>query len=70
MNMMDAKAHLSQLVEASLRGEQAVIANRGKPVVRLVPIEEPAARPRGGVFRWGGGLAEHVDEHLEGFGQW
>ncbi|MDR0625827.1 MAG: type II toxin-antitoxin system prevent-host-death family antitoxin [Bifidobacteriaceae bacterium] len=66
---MDAKTHLSQLVDASRRGEHVVIARRGKPAVKLVPIEHPAPKPTDGVFKWGGGLAEHVDEHLDGFGQ-
>ena len=70
MNMMDAKAHLSQLVDASLRGEHVVIASRCKPLVKLTPVEHPASKPKGGIFNWGGGLAEHVDEHLDGFGQW
>ena len=36
VNMLEAKTHFSRLVEAALRGEEVVIANRGKPVVRLV----------------------------------
>ena len=48
VNMLEAKTHLSRLVEAVLRGEEVVIANRGKPVVRLVPAE-PAKPKR----KWG-----------------
>lgn len=47
VNMLEAKTQLSKLVEAALRGEEVVIANRGKPVVRLVKAETPARR------RWG-----------------
>ena len=47
VNMLEAKTHLSKLVEAALRGEEVVIANRGKPVVRLVRVEEKPKR------RWG-----------------
>lgn len=47
VNMLEAKTQLSKLVEAVLRGEDVVIANRGKPVVRLVKAEAPQRR------RWG-----------------
>ena len=38
-NILEAKNQLSKLVEAAQRGEDVVIANRGKPVVRLVKVE-------------------------------
>jgi prevent-host-death family protein len=38
VNMLDAKNSLSRLVAEAVEGEDVVIANRGKPVVRLVPI--------------------------------
>ena len=44
-NMLDAKTQLSRLVEAALRGEEVIIANRGKPMVKLVPAE-PAQSER------------------------
>lgn len=48
-NTLEAKNQLSKLVEAALRGEDVVIANRGKPVVRLVKVE-PATRRRAGAW--------------------
>jgi prevent-host-death family protein len=39
VNMHDAKSNLSKLVERVERGEEVVIARRGKPVARLVPVE-------------------------------
>ena len=39
VNMLDAKNSLSRLVAAAVGGEDVVIANRGKPVVRLVPVD-------------------------------
>jgi prevent-host-death family protein len=39
-NVHDAKSNLSQLIEATLRGESVTIARRGRPAVRLVPVEE------------------------------
>lgn len=37
-NILEAKNQLSKLVQASLAGEEVVIANKGVPVVRLVKI--------------------------------
>ena len=43
VNILEAKNRLSQLVKAAQAGEDVVIANRGEPVARLVPIG-PAPR--------------------------
>ena len=40
VNIFEARNRLSALVRAARAGESVVIANRGKPVARLVPIEE------------------------------
>ncbi len=37
VNVFEAKNRLSQLIRAAQAGEDVVIANRGEPVVRLVP---------------------------------
>lgn len=37
--MLEAKTNLSRLVAAATEGEVIIIANRGKPVVQLVPVE-------------------------------
>ena len=47
VNVQDAKTRLSQLLAAAERGEEVVIARGGRPVVRLVPVDEPAPRPVG-----------------------
>ncbi|MFI5384792.1 MAG: type II toxin-antitoxin system Phd/YefM family antitoxin [Fimbriimonadales bacterium] len=36
----DAKTHLAALLERVARGETIMITKHGKPVARLVPIEE------------------------------
>ncbi len=46
-NVADAKAHLSQLLDAALRGDEVIVARAGKPLVRLVPVTTPAARVLG-----------------------
>lgn len=42
VNILEAKNRLSQLIKSALAGEEVVIANRGEPVVRLVPTESTA----------------------------
>jgi prevent-host-death family protein len=37
VNVFEARNRLSQLIKAAQAGEEVVIANRGEPVVRLVP---------------------------------
>jgi prevent-host-death family protein len=46
VNIAEAKAKLSSLVKASLRGEEVVIDRDGKPQVRLVAIPEAATKQR------------------------
>ena len=46
-NVAEAKAHLSQLLEAALKGEDVIVARAGTPLVRLVPVNAPAARELG-----------------------
>ena len=38
VNMLEARNQLSKLVQAALAGEDVIIANHGKPVVRLVKL--------------------------------
>jgi prevent-host-death family protein len=42
VNILEAKNRLSQLIKSVLAGEEVVIANRGEPVVRLVPAASTA----------------------------
>ncbi len=72
VQIAEAKAHLSALVERVEAGEEIIIARRGKPVARLIP-EPQSSRNAADVFRaaWAlGGLEleppselplEHVD---------
>ena len=43
VNVFEAKNRLSQLIKAARAGEEVIIANRGEPVVRLVPAGPAAA---------------------------
>ena len=46
VNIGAAKAQLSKLISASLRGEEVVIDHDGKPQVRLTPVAEASAVDR------------------------
>ncbi len=48
VNILEAKNRLSQLIKSALAGEEVVIANRGEPVVRLVPTESTAGSAAAG----------------------
>lgn len=39
VNILEAKNQLSRLVRAAQAGEEVVIAHRGIPAVKLVPVE-------------------------------
>jgi prevent-host-death family protein len=43
VNIHEAKTHLSRLIERAARGEPFIIAKSGKPMVKVVAIETPAA---------------------------
>ncbi len=51
INVAEAKARLSELIDRALAGEDIVIARRDIPVIRLVP--EASLPPRGllGLYR-------------------
>jgi prevent-host-death family protein len=43
VNMHEAKTHLSRLVDRAAKGEPFIIAKAGKPLVKVVPLDAPAA---------------------------
>jgi len=49
VNMLEAKTHLSRLVEAVESGseEEIIISRNGKPAAKLVPVTKPTARRLG-----------------------
>jgi prevent-host-death family protein len=47
MNVAQAKANLSRLLDAAVAGEEVIVARNGTPVVRLVPVNPPASRQLG-----------------------
>ena len=47
VNIQETKAQLSQLLDRVLSGEEILIAKAGKPVVRLLPVNERLPRVPG-----------------------
>jgi prevent-host-death family protein len=47
VNIYEAKTKLSRLVDRAAAGEEILIGRAGKPLVRLVPVEELGPREPG-----------------------
>jgi prevent-host-death family protein len=45
VNIHEAKTHLSRLVEKAAKGEAFIIAKAGKPMVKVVPLDEAEPKP-------------------------
>ena len=67
VNVAEAKAKLSDLIEAVLGGEDVVIARRNVPVVRLVAVEEAKVVPRFGALAGRVRVADDFDAPLDDF---
>lgn len=46
VNIAEAKARLSELVAAAVRGEKVVLSRAGKPQAVIMPVEEAQAEER------------------------
>ena len=46
INIHKAKTHLSKLVEQAAQGESFIIAKAGKPMVKVVPLEQAEIKPK------------------------
>lgn len=67
VNVAEAKAQLSQLIEASLRGEEIVIARRDVPLVHLTAIADAKVRPRFGCLAGTIEVRDDFDDPLVAF---
>lgn len=52
INIAEAKAKLSELLDRAMSGEEIVIARAGKPLVRLQPVADKPRRKRGAWRNW------------------
>lgn len=65
VNMLDAKTHLSRLIQSLDQGleREIVIARHGQPVARLLPLERTGASKRLGVAKGRFKVPESIDTH-------
>jgi prevent-host-death family protein len=42
-NIHEAKTHLSRLIDMAVKGEPFIIAKAGKPLVKVMAVDAPAA---------------------------
>jgi prevent-host-death family protein len=52
VNVAEAKAKLSELLDRAVAGEKIVIARAGKPLAQLVPVKDMAPRKPGAWRHW------------------
>lgn len=65
VNIAEAKAHLSALVDRAAAGEEIILSKAGRPIARLVPLAERMPRQPGVRREWqvpGGLFLEPTDE--------
>ena len=51
VNIHFAKTNLSRLVERAAKGEEIIIARAGRPVAKLTPYRQVAARRKPGIWK-------------------
>jgi prevent-host-death family protein len=64
VNVHEAKTHLSRLLERVERGQEIVIARAGKPVAKLVPIDDTTTRRPIGLDKGKIWMSDDFDEPL------
>jgi antitoxin (DNA-binding transcriptional repressor) of toxin-antitoxin stability system len=61
-NLADAEAHLSELVQRAMRGEEVIVADENR--LRIVAITPPVRQPGTGKGVW---ISPDFDEPLDDF---
>jgi prevent-host-death family protein len=65
LQLHEAKARLSELIEAAVNGEEIIISRHGKPVAKLVGLTKPDRRKLGFYpIRFESDLLEPTDEEV------
>jgi antitoxin (DNA-binding transcriptional repressor) of toxin-antitoxin stability system len=65
VSLIEAAASLSDLVEAAISGEEVILLNGDRPVIRLTPIESLKPRPKFGSAKGLVWMSDDFDEPLE-----
>ncbi len=61
VNIHEAKTNLSRIVERVATGETIIIAKAGKPLVKVVPLDQPQEPSRLGFMRGAFDVPEDFD---------
>ncbi|OGV38961.1 MAG: hypothetical protein A3F46_01245, partial [Legionellales bacterium RIFCSPHIGHO2_12_FULL_42_9] len=64
VNIYEAKAHFSKLINQALNGDDIIIAKGGKPLIRLTPYTPDVETRRGGQLRGLMTMSDDFDEPL------
>lgn len=64
VNMHEAKTTLSRLVSDAIAGDEVILAKAGKPMVKLVPIEQKKKPRKLGIWKGKVKLADDFDAPL------
>ena len=70
VNIAEAKARLSELIDAALQGEDVVIARRNIPVVKLTAFTSRLSTPKFGMFKGRIRISDDFDAPLESFSEY
>jgi prevent-host-death family protein len=60
LNIADAKANFSKIIDKALLGEEIIIARDNQPLVKIVPLEKPQKARKPGTGK--GQLLEMADD--------
>ena len=66
-NVYIAKAHLSELIQKAILGEEVIIARGNKPMVKLVAIHPPKHQRKIGIAKESITISPDFDEPLDDF---
>jgi len=69
-NIAEFKAHLSDLVNRALAGEEVIVARDHRPLLKLVPIESRPARRKPGSARGKVTVAKDFDATPDDFAEY
>ena len=66
-NIHVAKAHLSELIQKAMLGEEVIIARDNKPLAKLIPINPPVRQRKIGFAKGLINIRDDFDEPLDDF---
>ena len=69
VNIGEAKNRLSELIAASLRGEEVILSKAGKPVARILALDEAVADAKAErLAKWDAWIGSFAGKFPEGAG--